>query len=137
VGAGCCSTDNDCDGGSNGRCERLGTLNIGACTYDQCVTNGDCMTGTTCLCAANDVETNRCLPSSCRLDSDCGAGCGCSPTWDMTCGARDGYVGVYCHAEGDDCVNDSDCHTDAGIAGYCAFSKDANKWVCAFAFCAG
>jgi hypothetical protein len=139
----CCNRDSDCTAGLNGRC---GYFHNGPpiCSYDECFKNEDCDGGYTCFCGGSDgtnaTAANRCLPSNCRLDSDCSEGCGCSPTYDTTCGIYDGYVGVFCHRPNDECTVDSDCHqdTDAGsLFGFCAFSGAAAHWVCAYAFCSG
>jgi hypothetical protein len=130
-----CGADADCDGGINGRCQLVGNFGGYQCTYDDCFTNTDCAPSGTCLCGAG-AAWDRCVASNCGSDSDCSDGCLCSPSYDLTCGPYDGIRGYYCHTPADECTNDSEC-MDGGVVGYCAFSMDANKWICGHSFCAG
>jgi Cys-rich repeat protein len=84
----------------------------------------------TCACHGstyNNGVGNTCVPSDCRVDSDCGSGGYCSPAFDTSsCGSLLGY---YCHTGKDQCVNDSDC-ADGGVISVCTFSTTAGYWMC-------
>lgn len=137
AGAFCqCGSDSECTDGTNGRC--IITGNGGPhCTYDACSTSADC-TGANTSCACGDVDPssyNVCVPSNCKVDTDCGSNGYCSPSLG-SCGTYGGeYGGVYCHTANDECVNDSDC-SDGG-RGFCAFDTEAAKWSCQYTVCAG
>src|SRR5262245_5175911 len=78
-----CHLDSDCGSGSNGRC--VGNGHDGcSCSYDTCTTDADCPSGQLCDCRDlwhyGTNGPNQCLPSNCRVDSDCGPGGYCSPT---------------------------------------------------------
>ncbi|MEO8874954.1 MAG: hypothetical protein ABI461_05140, partial [Polyangiaceae bacterium] len=133
-----CGSDAECTGGENGRC--ITNTNAGPhCTYDECATAGDCATGSSCGCG--DVTSgsfNACVPSNCRVDTDCGATGFCSPTLGG-CGTYGGeYAGVYCHTANDECTNDSDCSGGGtGGRGFCGFTIESGKWTCQYTQCAG
>ncbi len=135
-----CARDADCTAGFNGRC--LGaTGNSCACGYDACRTDADCPTGTACACDAGYGGNafpgpTQCLPSGCRLDSDCASGY-CSPSRvpgaPGGCGAA--RYGYYCHTPNDACGNDSDC---GGLGNACIYSPELHHWTCVtFSVCAG
>jgi hypothetical protein len=135
-----CVHDSDCTMGKNGRCLPSGGNRAGnICSYDACNMDSDCPSGQLCQCGQAGGMYGRygnsCIPSNCRVDSDCGANGYCSPTYDTTCGSRNGVVGYYCHTPGDDCVNDDQC-TEAGI-GYCAWQPTTSKWSCSYGVCSG
>ncbi|MGH7285393.1 MAG: hypothetical protein ACRELY_28050, partial [Polyangiaceae bacterium] len=105
----CCASDHDCvDGGAgktNGRCVHIFYTE---CNWDGCVTSSDCASDQSCICASDDPsDMNRCAPSNCRSDADCGSGGYCSPTVSACFGG--GVDGIYCHTPDDKCLNDSDC----------------------------
>lgn len=148
-----CDDDSQCtDGGTNGRCLLYsgGQVRGSACTYDTCFSNTDCksMGGGPCVCgvAATGTTTsgqqvnegrtaNTCAAGNCQVDSDCATGY-CSPTYDTTCGPRDGYVGYYCHTPNDECDNDSDCTMPpsgpGSASGYCTYQTTVGKWTCVY-----
>jgi hypothetical protein len=69
---------------------------------------------------------NTCVPSNCRVDSDCGPGSLCSPTLASGCGGIGGY---YCHTPSDECMTDCDCTTsDPSL--YCAYDTTRGRWSC-------
>jgi Cys-rich repeat protein len=118
------------------------------CSYDECTTDDACPANNLCQCGTATGEgrtANTCVPSNCRVDSDCGAGGSCSPSYGTTCGALFGVVGYFCHKAADECtkdecVNDSDCtSTEAGPAGsgYCAWDPTSSAWSCFYGVCAG
>ena len=119
-------------------CE-IGMSTPGACAYAQCTTDDNCGSDGVCQCAAND-RPNTCLPSNCQIDSDCGEGGYCSPS-PGTCGPYYGTAGYFCHkaCAHDECVDDTDCPTEAGVspAGYCAWDPTQSKWACSYGFCSG
>jgi hypothetical protein len=90
----------------------------------------DCPTGEVCACHeapyANG-QGNTCMPGNCRVDSDCGPGGYCSPSFaPMGCGGLGGY---YCHTPADQCVNDNDCTGSNGPSA-CSYSSSAKAWHC-------
>jgi len=121
--------DSDCSGGANGRCGH-GAVNLCMCSYDTCMADSDCTTGQTCACHGStyNIFGNTCVPSNCRVDSDCGARGYCSPstTPGQICGAVGGY---YCHTPDDQCVENTDCVGDAGTEA-CVFSTASRHWEC-------
>jgi hypothetical protein len=127
-----CSNDSQCaDAGVNGRCvENNGGAAFCFCTSDSCADDGACPTGQTCACHGSQYTGgagNHCVPGNCRVDTDCGPGGWCSPTYSqMGCGQLGGY---YCHTHLDQCVNDSDC-MDAGTLSDCAYDTTAGYWRC-------
>jgi hypothetical protein len=128
-GGSSCSKDTDCTMGPNPRCETDGPLPGCMCTFDACVTDTDCMMGEVCACHGSAYSTggNQCIPSNCRVDSDCGPSGYCSPTTGQNnCGAVTGY---YCHTSSDACLNDGDC----GAGQVCQWSAASNHWQCAMA----
>jgi len=106
-----------------------------------CSTDADCAAGQDCFCdvsVGQGYATNQCLPSNCRLDSDCASGY-CSPS-DHTggpggCGGQ--YDGWYCHVTADECGNDDDC-VGANESAACMYSKELGHWTCVgYTICAG
>ena len=144
-----CMFDSQCTDGTNGRCMPEGQI-IG-CTYDECSTDTQCGANKLCVCGTSTGgegrTANTCVPSSCVLDSDCGTGGYCSPTYDTSCGPRDGVVGYFCHKPADECtvdqcVNDTDCTGPTGGgeptgAGYCAWNAPTSAWTCIYLVCSG
>jgi hypothetical protein len=89
----------------------------------------DCATGQACACHGSPYTFgagNTCLAGNCRVDSDCGPGNYCSPSYDVSsCGSLLGY---FCHTPNDQCVDDSDCGDF--VAGVCAYSAASGSWQC-------
>jgi hypothetical protein len=104
-----------------------------SCTYDACVSDGDCKLGGPCVCRSNLAGANTCLAGNCRVDADCGAGGSCSPTYDFGCGHYIGIVGYFCHTPRDSCLDDSDC----APPGECRHNPATGAWVCASSQCVG
>jgi hypothetical protein len=125
-----CSGDSQCTMGTNGRCvESGGGALYCACTYDTCADDAACPTGETCACHGSPYVNNQgntCVPGNCRVDSDCGVGGYCSPSYaNMGCGGLGGY---YCHTPQDACINDSDCGSDDESG--CMYSTSEARWTC-------
>jgi hypothetical protein len=131
-----CSSDAQCgDAGPNARCIQAWVDGC-ACTYDSCFHDSDC-TGETCACHGSPYVGggNRCVPGDCHVDSDCGAGGYCSPSYGaQNCGGLSGY---YCHTPVDDCIDDSDCNgvsTSGPVEligpNVCAYSTTSSRWEC-------
>jgi hypothetical protein len=125
---------------------QIGQIAGGTCTYDACATDGQCAAGDVCECGTADGTqgrtANQCLASGCVVDSDCGQGGTCSPTWSTSCGNRFGVVGYFCHTPEQctkgECANDSDCQGDGGSPeGYCAWDMTVSAWTCEYGVCAG
>jgi len=138
-----CRSDADCNSSENGRC--VGNGHAGwRCTYDKCFSDLDCATiddsPALCECEGEGVvsEGNTCLKVECRLDSDCGSGNYCSPSFG-SCGRYSGIEGYFCHSKADECVDDADCNPDgsANGVGYCAFMPTVGHWQCSTAQCVG
>ena len=81
-----------------------------------------------------------CLAGNCTVDSDCGSGGYCSPSYGTSCGAYGGVVGYFCHTAKDQCTNDDQC-VDSGSGysetGYCGYQPTTGQWTCFYSFCAG
>jgi hypothetical protein len=97
------------------------------CGADECFTDADCTTGHMCGCASsfggNIIHTNSCVPSGCRVDTDCASGL-CSP---------DRGGGYHCHSSADTCHADSDCASCDGGSGYgyaCLYATEVGHWQC-------
>lgn len=127
-----CTSDAACsDAGINGRCVNGGGPAGCWCTYDACLTDSACPANEACAChgSAYTYEAgNTCVPSNCRVDSDCGSGGFCSPSAASQCGPNvDLCLGYYCHTPRDQCTNGADC----GTAEACIYSYQASFWQCA------
>ena len=145
IGAGTCKMDSDCTAstkGSNGRC--VSGRGGPSCSYDECFDDSTCL-GKVCLCRPEgevtaSVQAHHCLSQgNCRTDGDCGTGGTCSPSF-STCGSYTGVVAYYCHTPQDSCLDDADCQSaDGGLGsiGYCKFSPEGSKWICAYDQCVG
>lgn len=116
-----CSRDDECTKGVHGRCVMHGHA-ASHCSYDACMSDGDCAAGKTCAC---QDDGNRCVPSNCRTDAECG-GLGCSPTEARSCNSYGGIIGYYCHTKKDSCTDQSDC----GAHSSCDYEPSAGRWVC-------
>jgi hypothetical protein len=153
---GVCTSDSQCTGGANGRCmQGEGDMVGPVCNYDQCSTDSQCTDKGVCACGTSEGTDGRgpniCISmGNCQVDSDCGEGGYCSPSYGTECGAYGGVIGYFCHkladeCSVDECVNDSECSgqsaTDGGPivggAGYCAFDPTSSHWVCSYSECAG
>ncbi len=135
MGEGSCSANEDCDEGDNGRCVNSRGGNM--CSYDLCFEDSDCesMGAGVCDCRAdNAFEANVCRRGDCRVDSDCGDGGYCSPSFG-SCGYYSGVVAYYCHTPQDECVDDADCDENTGA--YCAFDTQRGLWACSTLGCDG
>jgi hypothetical protein len=139
AGPNSCTSDADCTAGLNGRCINAEPYGIGnlprpcACTYDTCVHDTDCGTGNVCACHGSTYMAafgNKCVPGNCRVDADCGPGCGCSPSLDVMVQYDCSVGGYYCHTPTDLCSNDLDCTGLAGenLCQYVGFQVPA--WAC-------
>jgi len=117
--------------GANARCIPFNGGPAGCqCTYDACFHDNDC-TGDTCACHGAPYMGgggNRCVPGNCHIDSDCGPGGYCSPTYGtQNCGELSGY---YCHTPADLCIDDSDCNGGSIGPQVCAYSTTSGRWEC-------
>jgi hypothetical protein len=95
--------------------------------HDACLVDSDCGSTGVCDCETPRctepfaVAGNVCLPSNCRIDSDCACGfCAGEPS----CGGIDAY---YCTTPHDECSTDADCQ-DGGMFTQCRWSTD--RWAC-------
>lgn len=140
VDAGGCSSDSDCKSGVNGRCFPNEWGGSSGCSYDECFTDSECPAGATCLCrsSSTDNTANACVPpGNCTVDSDCGPGGYCSPSWE-TCNRPTPY---YCHTKRDTCITDSDCYVVDASECYiaqappCEYDPQAQRWQCALHCC--
>jgi hypothetical protein len=128
-----CDSDSQCTMGTNGRCvEQGGGIAYCGCTYDTCADDSACPTGQTCACHGSPYNSggNTCVPGNCRVDSDCGPGGYCSPSYAQEgCGGLEGY---YCHTPKDQCVNDGDCMTSGFQV--CMYEIAQGAWQCAMEY---
>ena len=141
-----CKSDAECQKGVNGHCQRHMVAHAhfeNRCIYDGCSTDDDCkkqdedplstrLGAGPCICGDRG-EVNACMGGNCRTDADCGSSY-CSPSRDFQCG-YEGTPGYYCHTSDDECLNDSDCTTDAGKPAQCRYDPDANRWACRSSEC--
>jgi hypothetical protein len=97
---------------------------------DQCTTDDQCAGGTACGCASdffgNALHTNTCVDAQCRVDSDCGVGNVCSPSFSGHCGSLTGY---FCHSSADECLASGDCCADPARP-TCQYSTQLGHWAC-------
>ncbi len=129
-----CTSSATCTAGTNGRCVEFGggPANC-SCTYDTCVQDSDCHSGTLCACSGSPFlgnAGNSCVAGNCRVDADCGAKGYCSPSaYPQGCGSLGGY---YCHTSADQCTNDSDCAKRSlpDGANICVYSTADQRWEC-------
>jgi hypothetical protein len=74
-----------------------------------------------CRASASDGNANVCLTlSNCEVDSDCGSGGYCSPSF-ASC-----QQGYFCHTASDTCTDDGDCRSGE----FCVFNMTAGHWLC-------
>lgn len=137
-----CKADSDCTAGRNGRC--VGNGHDGCtCSYDTCTTDADCKSTELCDCRSpwhyGPNGPNRCLPTNCRTDADCGPGGWCSPSYDPGCGRYFGVTLWRCHTPRDLCLDDSDCMNADGGWGmpYCGWRPETGRWECSVTQCVG
>ncbi|HEY2728801.1 MAG TPA: hypothetical protein VGK52_02600, partial [Polyangia bacterium] len=71
------------------------------------------------------IRVNRCVPSSCRIDADCGAGGLCSPGYGY-CQSSTGY---HCRSAADSCCSSADC-AGMGTASTCEYAPTTGHWQC-------
>jgi hypothetical protein len=127
-----CTSDSQCtsDEGWPGHCLS------GACTVDDCLTDGDCADGGVCVCSSplgNSAVQNRnyCVRGNCRVDADCGAGGYC-----MQSAGLCGVDGFFCHTSADTCVDATqDC--GASCIGACRYFADKRAFACLAPVCGG
>ncbi len=133
-----CTKHEDCDEGSNGRCQRQGNMPFPSCTYDQCFEDDDCDAGRVCRCRGHESAPHVCMRSgNCQVNAECGEGGFCSPSMG-DCGDYVGIIGWFCHTAEDDCVDDVDCGGDGGGRGDdCAFNPAGGRWMCSDSHCDG
>jgi hypothetical protein len=129
----CCSSDSECDGGTNGRCMTSGGRGGNACSYDECLNDSHCPSGGPCLCRSSPADNvpNACAPpGNCKVDSDCGSGGYCSPSPSPSaqeCGGVSPYSGpFYCHTASDACIDHGDC----GSGAFCVYAPQTRHWAC-------
>ena len=130
-GAPACTSSSECTAGLDGSCDLFGVC---TCTYDACLSDGDCGSDTSSACdcdaapggAGSTGSPMRCVAANCRVDSDCGPAGYCSPSVSGGCGT---VAGVFCHTTDDECGNDSDC---AAPTNACMYLPELGHWACGF-----
>ena len=134
-----CSSDAQCQSGTNGRCFPFeGLVGPGGCSYDECTTDLDCPSGMLCLCrgGSSDDAANVCAPAgNCTVDSNCGPGGYCSPSQDSCDSNR-----YFCHTALDTCIDDEDCPQVTGADqvythAVCAYDPKDQHWGCTQRVC--
>ncbi len=128
-----CKSDGECRGGSNGHCvDQCGAGR--QCIYDQCQADSDCK-GRVCACAGSvgsSSSVNICHgDGNCQVDADCGPNNYCSPSYGG-CGNFGGKQ-FFCHAAGDECIDDADCASGSD----CRYQPAVGHWKCDTQHCAG
>lgn len=138
-----CNVDADCTRGLNGRCF-MGNGLISAprlqCSYDACLSDGDCAQGFVCTCQPRGpldqgFVGHQCVAANCATDTDCLAGC-CAPSRAFC--STEAKTGFFCRTNLDQCQTDADCVADGGVSphdGFCAFNPSLERWVCARGYC--
>jgi hypothetical protein len=117
---GLCAKDADCQTGSNGRCQTLGSrMQENRCTYDACFHDADCKIGGPCECQSTG---NVCLQGNCRIDADCGAGGSCARSNSMSCGG--GEPAYFCRTADDTCTDECGDHKQ------CVYLQELGHWGC-------
>ncbi len=120
VAGGSCKSDDDCTGGTDGRC--ILSLPFGClCAYDACFVDADC--GSRMVCACNSYSGNACVGGTCEIDADCGVGGYCSP---VVGGCSSEVLGYACHTEKDTCSDNKNCPFSAA----CAPDPSTKVWGC-------
>jgi hypothetical protein len=95
--------------------------------HDACLVDSDCGSSGVCDCETPRcaepfaVSGNVCVPSDCRVDSDCACGF-CAG--DASCGGLQAY---HCTTPRDECSTGADCQ-DGGTLTQCQWSTD--HWAC-------
>jgi len=135
--SGTCAKDADCTAGKNGRClppsPPFGATG-NECSYDECFLDTECGSGV-CDCRnAQHRKTNTCVKGNCRTDAECG-GRGCSPsaiTVETSCleGIPIGSFGWFCHAAGDECIDDAECGSGPSGPKVCLYDTEVLHWKC-------
>ena len=106
-----CWFDSDCNEQPNGYCVATGKLGSYTfrCHY-ACSTDADCAESEACSCDTQLVIEDSgiseripiCLPSSCRLDSECQPGFACLTSYQYSC-LYTGSGGFFCQTSADTC----------------------------------
>ena len=123
-----CALDSDYTDGDNGRCTSMPRGGWG-CSCDTCFVDSDCGDS---VCACNGAWTsdaNACREGNCQVNSDCGEGGWCNPSY-SDCGDYSGVTSYFCRTQEDECLNDSDCTDEFG--GYCMFNSAVERWGCSY-----
>jgi hypothetical protein len=95
--------------------------------HDACLVDSDCGSSGVCDCQEPRCSHpfpstgNVCVPSDCRVDSDCACGY-CAA--DVSCAGTSAY---HCTTPHDECSTDADCE-DGGTFSQCHWSTD--HWAC-------
>jgi hypothetical protein len=141
-----CASDNQCTGGIDGRCgcDPIGAVGtVIECSYDLCLSDSDC-DGGVCSCRENPIHPSGggfiwqtstwCMGGNCRIDSDCGPGGYCSPSFGNGSDCVDWFY--FCHTPDDECTDDSDCPHPPGVfPPYCAYDANVGHWACSSTIC--
>jgi hypothetical protein len=98
-----CRYDSDCTAKPYGHCGWKSYYFVDSSCQYGCVTNADCEPGSACICG-DPVGT--CLPATCTIDAECGAGFLCSDfITDPGCGGQ----AFACQQASDACAAYGDC----------------------------
>ena len=114
--------------------------------YDDCMSDADW--GDNAMCACDNGNTshptasasrNRCIPSNCRTDADCGAGSRCLTETATSCDMK--ITARFCSTPSDLCspeliggTGDDECG-DYGSQWYCEYSRTEGHWACTESGC--
>ena len=130
----CCSSDSQCKC-RNQRPVRHPPKVDPTCSYDECVGDSNCPSGTPCICRSSpsDSAANACASGgNCVVDSNCGPGGYCSPSPSPQ--GCEGPGPYYCHTASDTCSNDADCSSfdggDPGGVALCVYDVQAQHGLC-------
>ena len=103
-----CQSDSDCVQSLLGVCAQAHQLpGYCGCFYGYCEKDGDCGSGSICLCGGPVGGT--CVPATCTSDSDCPTGLLCVSS-SLSCGG--GRSAFACQGVSDECLGDGDCPLD-------------------------
>ena len=105
----------------------------GAVTGGHCWRDGDCSTGSICLCNPPAAGGGQCTPAGCATESDCPAGQGCIATVRANNGntcAPAGLITYDCQTPDDTCLTNADCGDTSSTPRECRLSGSARVCSC-------
>ncbi|MFT3925277.1 MAG: hypothetical protein QM778_22255 [Myxococcales bacterium] len=118
---GSCELDADCFAEDGGTCSEHKEIRRTQCQYDACAVDGDCPTGSACMCA-DDRQGPACVKGGCTTEDDCPNGQTCLEDQVNWPSLR------HCTTPRDQCAKDEDCGPDFWRV--CGFNEQLGAWTC-------